>query len=67
MGKPIIAYDLVETRYTAQEAALYVEPGNTNAFGQAIVKLLDKPKMRDYMGEKGRQRVLEQLCWEYQQ
>lgn len=67
MGKPIVAYDLDETRYTAQQAAVYVEPGNTQEFGQAIVRLLDEPEQRQHMGEIGRQRILDHLGWEYQQ
>ena len=67
MGKPVIAYDLEETRYTAQEAALYIEPGNTRAFGHSIVSLLDNPELREQMGTVGRRRILEQLCWEHQQ
>ncbi len=67
MGKPVIAYDLEETRYTAQEAAFYVEPGDTQAYGQAIVTLLDNKELRDQMGKIGRRRVLEQFCWEKQE
>jgi glycosyltransferase involved in cell wall biosynthesis len=67
MGKPVVASDLKETRYTAQEAALYVEPGNTKAFGQAIVTLLNDAKLCDQMGKIGRQRILDQLSWEHQQ
>lgn len=67
MGKPVVAYNLNETRYTAQEAALYAEPGNVKAFGQAIVTLLDDPERRRHMGELGYQRVLEHLSWERQQ
>jgi glycosyltransferase involved in cell wall biosynthesis len=67
MGKPVVAFDLKETRHTAQKAALYVEPGNTKAYGDAIVSLLDNPELRDQMGSIGRQRVLEQLCWEHQE
>lgn len=67
MGKPIIAYYLQETRYTAQEAALYVKPGDTRAFGQAIVSLLNNPELREKMGIVGRERIQEKFCWEKQQ
>jgi glycosyltransferase involved in cell wall biosynthesis len=67
MGKPIVAYNLDETKNTAQDAAVYVESGNTNAYGQAIVELLGKPELRYKMGKVGRQRVLERFCWEHQQ
>jgi glycosyltransferase involved in cell wall biosynthesis len=67
MGKPIVAFDLAESRHTAQEAALYVEPGNVQAFGEARVALLHDAELRRKMGEMGRQRFVDQLSWEHQQ
>jgi glycosyltransferase involved in cell wall biosynthesis len=67
LGKPIVAYKLPETQHTAQDAALYVEPGDTQAFGRAILALLDDPQRRQCMGEMGRKRVLDCLSWESQQ
>jgi len=67
MGKPIVAYDLPETRYTAEEAAFYVEHGDTAGFGKAITALLDDPERRQRMGAIGRKRVVDKLSWEHQQ
>jgi glycosyltransferase involved in cell wall biosynthesis len=67
MSKPIVAYNLDETRQTAQEAAIYAEPGNIEEFGQAVVTLLHAPERRRRMGETGRQRILNHLGWEHQQ
>lgn len=67
IGKPIVAYDLQETRYTAQEATVYVEPADAEGFGQAIMALLDDPERARRMGEIGRQRILNQFGWEHQQ
>jgi glycosyltransferase involved in cell wall biosynthesis len=67
MGKPIVAYDLDETRYTAQQAAIYVEPGNIQEFGRATAELMDESEQRQHMGEIGRRRILDELGWEYQQ
>jgi len=66
MGKPIVAFDLGETRYTAQDAACYVAPGDMRGFGRAIVDLLDDPERRRQMGARGRQRILGQLGREHQ-
>jgi len=46
MGKPIVTYDLKETHWSAQDAALYVKPNNELEFAQAIVKLMDNPELR---------------------
>lgn len=64
MGKPIVTYDLKETHWSAQDAALYVKPNNELEFAQAIVKLMDNPELRIQMGEFGRQRVEHELKWE---
>ncbi len=66
VGKPIVAYDLQETRYTAQEAAIYIAPGNVPEFSQAILALLADPEQRRRMGEFGRERFLNCLSWEHQ-
>ena len=50
MGKPIVAYDLKETRYSAQEAAVYVPPNDEVKFAEAIVELMDQPDRRTEWG-----------------
>ncbi len=67
LGKPIVAYDLPETRHTAQDAAVYLKPGDTQAFGCAILTLLDDLPRRQCMGEIGQKRIMECLSWEHQQ
>lgn len=62
-GKPIVTYDLKETRYSAREAALYVEPNDERKFAEAIVTLMDRPVLRKKMGEIGRARVEQDLQW----
>jgi colanic acid biosynthesis glycosyl transferase WcaI len=59
-GRPVVA-----TAYTgtalAQEvegAGIVTEPGNTQAFAQAIANLLDNPKQREELGQKARQKAL---------
>ena len=67
MGKPIVAYSLDETRWTADGAAIYVELGNVREFGRAIVMLADQPDQRMKMGKIGRERILKSLSWEHQE
>ncbi len=66
MGKPIVAYDLPESRYTAQESATYVQSGDIQGYGRAIVALLDDSERRQRMGALGRQRFVNYLSWEGQ-
>lgn len=67
IGKPVVAFDLDETRWTARDAAYYVKPGDIRAFGQAITELADDPEKRRVMGEYGRERFLDILSWEHQE
>ncbi len=62
LGRPIVAYDLRETRYSAAEAALYATPGDAESMASCIARLLDDPALRETMGDAGRRRV-EELSW----
>lgn len=64
MGKPIVTFDLKETHWSAQDAAIYVKPNNELEFAEAISKLMDRPDLRAQMGEFGRQRVERELKWD---
>ena len=63
LGKPIVSFDLAETRISAGKAALYVAPNDEIAFAKAILRLMDDPDERSSMGEYGRIRVREDLNW----
>ncbi|SRR5579884_1822770 len=64
LGKPIVAFDLPETRVSAQEAALYAQPNRVEDFADKIAMLLDDEEMRTCMGAYGRRRMEEALNWE---
>jgi glycosyltransferase involved in cell wall biosynthesis len=64
MEKPIVAFDLKENRFTAQDAALYATPNIVEDFADKIEKLLDDRELRLKMGIIGRRRVIEELSWE---
>jgi glycosyltransferase involved in cell wall biosynthesis len=61
--KPIVTFDLKETRFSAQDAALYVRPNDEKGFAQAIFTLMDDAEMRRQMGRRGRERVERDLHW----
>ena len=65
LGKPIVAFDLPEHRFTAQQAAVYVPPNDERAFARAIAELVDDPRRRVALGVFGRHRIKTQLAWEY--
>jgi glycosyltransferase involved in cell wall biosynthesis len=65
LGKPTVAFDLAETRYSAGDAALLVPPNDVVAFAQAVNRLLDDPALRNRLGAAGATRVREGLAWEF--
>jgi glycosyltransferase involved in cell wall biosynthesis len=66
LGKPIVQFDLKEGRFSAQEASLYADPNNqVPDFAAKILWLLDHPEEREAMGQFGRRRVTEELCWRH--
>ena len=64
-GRPIVAYDLREHRYSAGEGALYAEPNHEDRLADRIAELLDDPERRERMGAYNRKRFLEAMAWEY--
>ncbi len=62
-AKPIVSFDLPETRFSAQEAACYVKPNNEADFARAVATIADDPEVQRKMGQFGRRRVEEQLQW----
>jgi glycosyltransferase involved in cell wall biosynthesis len=65
MGLPVVAFDLAETRFSAEEAALYASPNDIGDFARNIETLLDDETLRRTMGTIGRRRIEEALSWEY--
>lgn len=63
-GLPVVSFDLKETRFTAQQAAIYAKPNDTEDYARAIVTLMDDPEQRKRMAEFGRQRVEIELAWQ---
>jgi len=64
-GKPIVCFDLEETRVSAAGAAVYVRPNDEKAFAQSIASLMDDPERRRAMGDLGARRVEQELAWQH--
>ena len=65
MGRPIVSFDLTESRVTAGDAALYAPANDESAFADRIEELLDHPELRLRLGEIGRARVEGPLAWRH--
>jgi glycosyltransferase involved in cell wall biosynthesis len=64
MSRPIVAFDLAESRLSAGEAALYATPNQAASFAARIDELLEDPERRSRMGSLGRERVEQVLSWQ---
>ncbi len=64
-GKPIVAFELPETRYSARDSALYSPVNDERQFALRLAELMDNPALRKQLGDRGKKRVREELAWEY--
>ncbi len=64
--KPIVQFEVVEGRVSAQGASLYAAKNDPLDFAAKIVELLDDPERRAEMGRQGRERLLRDLSWQTQ-
>lgn len=65
LGKAVVAFDLEETRRSADAAAVYARPNDVEDFARKVIELIDDPPRRKAMGEFGMTRVREELGWDH--
>jgi glycosyltransferase involved in cell wall biosynthesis len=63
LGRPVVSFELRETRVSAGEAALYATPNDDVDFARCIHDLLDSPEDRARMGQAGRMRFEREISW----
>lgn len=63
-GLPIVQYDLIEGRRSAEGAALYARGDDPKEFAAHISRLLDSESLRKQLGDLGRHRIQERLNWD---
>ena len=63
MGLPMVSFDLVESRVSAGDAALFARPNDVVEYADLLGELLDDRLRRKQMGEVGRERVAGALSW----
>jgi len=64
-GKPIVAFDLPESRFSAQDCALYVRDNDEKEFAVQLARLIEDPLMRHELGKRGQNRIHKELAWQY--
>jgi len=63
MGLPVVSFDLVESRFSAGEAAIYAAAHTPEAFGDAMIELVDDPERCEKMARLGGERISGPLSW----
>ena len=66
MKKPIVQFDVVEGRVSAEGASVYARPNDAVDFADKVVALLADPAQRVAAGEIGRSRIETELSWAHQ-
>ncbi len=64
LGRPVVAYDMTESRHTVGDAALLVPPGDVEAFAARIATLAHDSALRARLAREGRRRAKE-ISWEH--
>jgi glycosyltransferase involved in cell wall biosynthesis len=64
---PVLAFDLRETRASAEEAGSYATPNDVEEMARMLADLIDDEQRRHSMGSAGRRRVEEKLAWSHQE
>ena len=63
---PIVQFDVVEGRVSAQDASVYAKANDPVDFADRILALLADPAQRAEAGEVGRRRIENELSWGHQ-
>jgi glycosyltransferase involved in cell wall biosynthesis len=66
LGKPVVQFDVVEGRRSAETASAYAAANDEVDFARLILELLADPERRERMGREGRRRMEEALEWRHQ-
>lgn len=65
LGRPIVSFDLPESRVSAGSAARFAPGADVERFAALIDELLDDPAERARLGAEGRRRIEDGLAWEH--
>ena len=64
---PIVSFNLTETKFSAQDAAIYIQNNNVEEFAKGIVYLISNKNLSNKMANFGYNRIKNTLSWENQE
>jgi glycosyltransferase involved in cell wall biosynthesis len=65
LEKPVVAFDLKESRVSCGDAALYAKPNEVSDLAKKILDLADDSSLRERKGKLGRERIVNEFAWNY--
>jgi glycosyltransferase involved in cell wall biosynthesis len=65
LGKPIVSFDLVETRASCSDAAVYAHEETPIGLAEEILRLAGDRELRALLGARGRARIERSLAWSH--
>jgi glycosyltransferase involved in cell wall biosynthesis len=66
-GLPVACFDLPQTRWLVEGAAVLAPPGDVEELARMVVALLDDEPVRQRLAQEGRRAVRTRLSWERQE
>jgi len=64
LGQPIVAYDSPVHREYLADLGVYVPMGDVAGFATAVIQLAHQPDKRCDLGQKLRQRAIDEYSWQ---
>jgi glycosyltransferase involved in cell wall biosynthesis len=65
LGKPIVQFDMPESKYLSQQASLYAQANDARDLAEKIYFLLNDDALRQEMSEYGKRRVADNFQWRF--
>ena len=66
LGKPVVCFETTENMKTAGDAALYAKNNDISEYAALLNNLVENSSLREELGERGRQRIQDELSWNHQ-
>ncbi|MBO72229.1 MAG: hypothetical protein CMD35_01310 [Flavobacteriales bacterium] len=66
IGKPVIATNVGEVNFAIKHNVngMLIDEGNEEDFSNSIIKLIDDPELRQSLGKKGREMIMNSHTWD---
>ena len=66
IGKPVVASNVGEVNFAIKHNVngMLIDEGNEEDFSNSIIRLIDDPELRQSLGKKGREMIMNSHTWD---